>query len=40
MAVTLSGSYELWADDAKFEELIEDLRRKRTLGLKARHESW
>ena len=40
MAVTLSGSYELWSDDAKFEELIEDLRRKRAVGLKARREDW
>ena len=40
MAVTLSAPYELWEDDAKFEELIADLRRKRALGLKSRKEDW
>ena len=40
MAITLSAGYELWEDDAKFEELIEDLRRKRTIGLKTRKEDW
>ena len=40
MAVTLSAPYELWEDDAKFEELIADLRRKRATGLKTRREDW
>ena len=40
MAVMLSADYTLWEDDAKFEELIEQLRRKRVLGLKSRHEDW
>ena len=40
MAVMLSADYTLWEDDAKFEELIEQLRRKRALGLKSRHEDW
>ncbi|MBQ3347033.1 MAG: helix-turn-helix transcriptional regulator [Synergistaceae bacterium] len=40
MAIMLSADYALWEDDAKFEELIEQLRRKRTLGLKSRHEGW
>ena len=40
MAITLSGNYELWEDDAKFEGLIEQLRRKRATGLKTRREDW
>ena len=40
MAITLSADYTLWEDDAKFEALMEDLRRKRQLGLKTRHEGW
>lgn len=40
MAITLSAGYELWEDDAKFEELIKDLRRKRTIGLRTRKEDW
>ncbi len=40
MAITLSAPYELWSDDAKFEELLEDLRRKRATGLKTRREDW
>ena len=40
MAITLSAGYELWKDDAKFEELIEQLRRKRAIGLKMRNEEW
>ncbi len=40
MAVTLSAPYELWEDDAKFEELIADLKRKRAIGLKTRREDW
>ena len=40
MAITLSAGYELWEDDAKFEELIEDLRRKRKIGLRTRKEDW
>ena len=40
MAITLSAGYELWKDEAKFEELIEQLRRKRAIGLKMRKEEW
>ena len=40
MAITLSASYELWEDDAKFEGLIEQLRRKRATGLKTHREDW
>ena len=40
MAITLSAGYALWEDDAQFEALIEDLRRKRLSGLKLRRESW
>lgn len=40
MAITMSADYSLWEDEAKFEGLIEDLRRKRLLGLKMRKESW
>ena len=40
MAITLSASYELWEDDAKFEELLEQLRKKRAIGLKTRKEDW
>ena len=40
MAITLSAGYELWEDDAKFEALIEDLRKKRATGLRTRKESW
>ena len=40
MAITLSAGYELWEDDTKFEELIEQLRRKRAIGLKTRKEDW
>lgn len=40
MAITLSAGYELWEDDAKFEELLEQLRRKRAIGLKTRREDW
>lgn len=40
MAIMLSAGYELWEDDAKFEELIEDLRRKRKIGLRTRKEDW
>ena len=40
MAITLSADYTLWEDDAKFEALMEDLCRKRQLGLKTRHEGW
>ena len=38
MALRLDGPYELWSDDARFEELIQDLRRKRETGLKSRKE--
>lgn len=40
MAITLSAGYDLWEDDVKFEELIEQLRRKRAVGLKTRKEDW
>ena len=40
MAITLSADYTLWEDDSKFEALMEDLRRKRQLGLKTRKEGW
>ena len=40
MAITLSADYTLWEDDAKFEALMEDLKRKRHLGLKTRKEGW
>lgn len=40
MAIMLSAGYELWEDDAKFEELIEDIRRKRKIGLRTRKEDW
>ena len=40
MGITLSASYELWEDDAKFENLIEQLRKKRNIGLKTRKEDW
>ena len=40
MGITLSAGYELWEDDAKFEELINQIRRKRQLGLRTRREDW
>lgn len=40
MAITLSAGYPLWEDDAEFEELIKDIRRKRAIGLKTRKEDW
>ena len=40
MGITLSAPYELWEDDSRFEELIEDIRRKRSKGLKMRREDW
>ncbi|MBR0186508.1 MAG: helix-turn-helix transcriptional regulator [Synergistaceae bacterium] len=40
MAITLSADYTLWEDDTKFEALMEDLRRKRQLGLRTRKEGW
>ena len=40
MGITLSAPFALWEDDAKFEELIEQLRRKRRTGLKTRREDW
>lgn len=40
MAITLSADYSLWEDDAQFENLIEDLRRKRAIGIKTRREDW
>ena len=40
IAVTLSGSYELWADDAKFEKFVEQLRNKRQAALKFYQEAF
>ena len=40
IAVTLSGSYELWADDAKFENFVEQLRNKRQAALKFYQEAF
>lgn len=40
MGLTISGSYELWADNDKFEDLILQLRKKRAAGLKLRKEDW
>ena len=40
MGITLSAPFALWEDDAKFEELVEQLRRKRRTGLKTRREDW
>ena len=40
MAITLSASYPLWENDDEFEKLIEQLRKKREAGLKARREGW
>lgn len=40
MAITLSAGYALWEDDGEFEELINQLRRKRAIGLKTRKEDW
>lgn len=40
MGLTISASYEQWEDDAKFEDLINQLRKKRAAGLKLRKEDW
>ena len=40
MGLTLSAGYEVWEDDAKFEDLISQLRKKRAAGLKLRKEEW
>ena len=40
MSVELGASFEIWEDDAKFEDLIGQLRAKRTAGLKVRKEGW
>ena len=40
MGITLSAPYELWEDNSRFEELIDDIRRKRSKGLKIRREDW
>ena len=40
MGITLSAPFALWEDDVKFEELVEQLRRKRRTGLKTRREDW
>ena len=40
MGIELGAPYEIWEDDAKFENLIEQLRTRRAAGLKARKEGW
>lgn len=40
MSIKIDGPIDLWMDDAKFENLIADLRRKREAGMKARGEGW
>lgn len=40
MGLTLSANYDLWEDDAKFENLLEQIRHKRAVGLKIRREEW
>lgn len=40
IALTLSGSYELWADDTKFENFIEQLKSKRQAALKFYQEAF
>ena len=40
MGLTISASYDVWEDDAKFEDLISQLRKKRAAGLKLRKEDW
>lgn len=40
MSIKIDGPIELWSDDAKFEDLIDQLRKKREAGMKARKEGW
>ena len=40
MSIKIDGPIDLWMDDAKFEDLIADLRRKREAGMKTRKEGW
>lgn len=40
MGITLSASYDLWEDYEKFEGLIAQLRKKRSVGLRTRRENW
>ena len=41
MAVTVSGSYDIWEDEAKFEsQIIAELRAKRSAGLKLHKEAF
>lgn len=41
MAITVSGSYDIWEDEAKFEaQIIADLRKKRIAGLKLHKEAF
>ncbi|MBR0232756.1 MAG: helix-turn-helix transcriptional regulator [Synergistaceae bacterium] len=40
MGITLSAGYDIWSNEAKFEDLIQQLRRKRNAGLKTRAEEW
>ena len=40
MSIKIDGPIDLWMDDAKFESLIADLRKKREAGMKARGEGW
>lgn len=38
MGITLSASLDLWLDDDKFEGLVNQLREKRAIGIKAAKE--
>ena len=40
MSVELGAPFDHWEDEAKFEDLIEQLRAKRITGLKAHKEGW
>ena len=41
MAVTVSGSYDIWEDEAKFEaQIISELRKKRQAGLNLHKEAF
>ena len=40
MSIKIDGPIELWMDNAKFEDLIADLRRKREAGMRTRKEGW
>ena len=40
ISLELGAPIELWEDDAKFEGLIDQLRKRRVAGLKTRKEGW